>query len=169
MKTYFEGEEKQMKALIVWDSYGTEVEICEVEKKSEDYYSIEKELLSCRRNEVDIKSVLGKEHNYLSDSVGSTHLMESYVCLISELQAEKIINTFKSKKEQEIEKQKKVLNSIEEHKMNMLNKAIETGVEQELSRRMEPCNDINEECSWDGVISFINPDGSIKEERNHFY
>lgn len=59
--------------------------------------------------------------------------------------------------------------NFEEHKMNMLNKAIETGTKQELSRRMEPCNDINEECSWDGIISFIYPDGSIKEERNHFY
>ena len=45
--------------------------------------------------------------------------------------------------------------------------AKETGKKVKLESWMEDCNDRNEDCSLDNVITYAMPDGTVKTERNH--
>ncbi|WP_252249163.1 hypothetical protein [Clostridium sp. VAP23] len=125
-----------MKAIIIWNSYGSSLKVGTVKKmtleqaKNEGYrqpelmYEITNTVINCDSNEIDYKSILGENFNYLSDSVGFTWWQESYVCPITEDQYELLINLYEESKNKlkiEMDKElKEILNHEEEliKKMN---------------------------------------------------
>lgn len=169
-----------MKALIIWDSYGKSAKIADVEKETdkkelesyyrpERLYKITNEILDCNSNELNYNLVLGKNHNYLSDSIGFTYHMESYVCPITEEQAEQLVTNYKVKKLKKEEEYNKLLSELENSRLEKLKRAKETNKKQEISRRIVPCNCKSIECNLDLIIEYILPSGEIIEERHHSY
>lgn len=55
----------------------------------------------------------------------------------------------------------------ENKRKDIFNKAMETGIKQEIKRWTEECNDPDEDCDIDVIIEYAMPDGTIKTERNH--
>ncbi|MBY7043774.1 hypothetical protein HYI16_17180 [Clostridium botulinum] len=127
-----------MKALIIWNSYGSSLKVGTVEKmtleqaKEEGYkqpeliYEITNTVINCDSNEIDYKSILGKDFNYLSDNIGFTWYQESYVCSITEDQYKSLINLYEKSKEDKNKLQKE----IDQELKQMLNE------DEELTKKM---------------------------------
>ena len=95
--------------------------------------------------------------------------MESYVCPITEEQAQQLVANYKTKKSKKEEEYNKLLSELENSRLEKLKKAKETNEKQEISRRIVPCNCKNKECTLDIIIEYILPSGEIVEERHHSY
>lgn len=169
-----------MKALIIYGSYGCDAAITEVEKEMdknilssyrqpEYLYKVSTILLSCRSKEIEYSKILGADFNYFPNSIGFTSWTESYVYPITEEQANNIIKTYKSEAVKKKEEYEKALEKAKSHYQEILNKAIQTGEKQVLSRRMVICNDLEEECSMDVITEYLYPDKKIEEIRVHTY